>query len=154
MKVGVDMRAPYQVLVFPYYISDKGLEYAIFRRSDAGWWQAISGGGEDGETIIESAKREAWKEGGISMDSLYMKLETVNSIPAEEFADGVYWDENIYVIPENCYGVEIINKQLTLSNEHTEYRWMSYNDAISCLKGMEIKWLFGSLTRSLVRKFN
>lgn len=41
-EVGVKMRAPYQVLVFPYYISDKGIEYAIFHRSDADWWQAIS----------------------------------------------------------------------------------------------------------------
>lgn len=89
------MREPYQVLVFPYSISDKGLEYAIIRRSDVGYWQAISGGGEDGETVIESAKREAWEEGGIYKDSLYMKLDTVNSIPAEEFADSVYWDENI-----------------------------------------------------------
>lgn len=46
------MRAPYQVLVFPYYIGSNGIEYAIFRRSDSGWWQAISGGGEDGETVI------------------------------------------------------------------------------------------------------
>ena len=50
------MRAPYQVLVFPYYISQKGLEYAIFHRSDADWWQAISGGGEDGEKVIDSVK--------------------------------------------------------------------------------------------------
>lgn len=48
------MRAPYQVLVFPYCVSDKGIEYAIFHRSDADWWQAISGGGEEGEMVIES----------------------------------------------------------------------------------------------------
>jgi dATP pyrophosphohydrolase len=53
------------VLVFPYYIGDEGIEYAIFRRSDADWWQAISGAGEEGETVIESAKREACEEGGI-----------------------------------------------------------------------------------------
>ena len=46
------MRAPYQVLIFPYYRTEKGIEYAIFHRSDADWWQAISGGGEDGETIM------------------------------------------------------------------------------------------------------
>lgn len=146
------MRAPYQVLVFPYYISDKGLEYAIFCRRDAGFWQAIAGGGEDGETVIESAKREAWEEGGISKDSFYLKLDTVNSIPAEEFAASVYWDENIYVIPENCYGVEITNKQLTLSNEHTEYKWMSYNDAFSCLKWDGNKVALWELNKRLSKK--
>lgn len=42
------MRAPYQVLVFPYHKGDEGMEYAIFHRSDADWWQAIAGGGEVG----------------------------------------------------------------------------------------------------------
>ena len=57
------MRAPYQVLVFPYYKGDKGIEYAIFNRSDADYdyWQGIAGGGEDGETIIESVQRESWE---------------------------------------------------------------------------------------------
>jgi len=148
------MRAPYQVLVFPYYISDKGIEYAIFRRSDAGWWQAISGGGEDGEAIIESAKREAWEEGGISKDSSYMKLDTVNSIPDEEFEDSIHWAENIYVIPKNCYGVEIIDKQLILSHEHTEYKWMGYNDAISCLKWDGNKVALWELNKRLSKEFN
>lgn len=128
------MRAPYQVLVFPYYKSDEGIKYAIFHRSDADWWQGISGGGEDGESIIESAKREAFEEGAIPKDSFYLKLDTINSIPADEFADSIHWSKDIYVIPENCYGVEITNKQLMLSHEHTEYKWMSYNEAISYLK--------------------
>ena len=146
------MRSPYQVLLFPYYINDKGIEYAIFHRSDEDWWQAISGGGEDGETIMESAKREAWEEGGISKDLPYVKLDTVNSIPAEEFADSIYWNENIYVIPENCYGVEIIDKQLILSHEHTEYRWVSYNDAISCLKWDGNKVALWELNKRLGKK--
>ncbi len=146
------MRAPYQVLVFPYYIGDNGIEYAIFHRSDADWWQAISGGGEDGETITESAKREAWEEGGISKDSLYMKLDTVNSIPAEEFADSIHWGENVYVIPENCYGVEITDKQLRISHEHTEYKWVSFNDAISCLKWDGNKVALWELNKRLIRK--
>lgn len=128
------MRAPYQVLVFPYYISSNGIEYAIFRRSDAGWWQAISGGGEKGETVIESARREAWEEGGIPKDSYYIKLDTVSSIPAEQFKDSVNWDKSIYVIPENCYGVKVIDKQIILSEEHTECKWVSYEEAVSYLK--------------------
>jgi dihydroneopterin triphosphate diphosphatase len=148
------MRAPYQVLVFPYYISDKGIEYAIFLRSDANWWQAISGGGEEGETIIESAKREAWEEGGISKDSLYIKLDTVNSIPAEEFADSIHWGEGVYVIPENCYGVKVASKQLLLSLEHTEYKWLNYNDAISYLKWDGNKVALWELNKRLSKKLN
>lgn len=147
------MRAPYQVLIFPFHISEKGIEYAIFHRSDADWWQAISGGGEEGEVVIESAKREAWEEAGISKDSLYIKLDTINSIPAEVFADSIYWSKNIYVIPENCYGVEIIDKQLKLSHEHTEYKWMNYDDAISYLKWDGNKVALWELNKRLEKKF-
>ena len=146
------MRAPYQVLVFPYYINDKGIEYAIFRRSDDKCWQAISGGGEDGETVIESAKREAFEEAEISLDSNFLKLDTVNSIPAEEFADSIYWGEDVYVIPENCYGVEITDKQLKISYEHTEYKWMSYAEAISYLKWDGNKVALRELNKRLNKK--
>ncbi|WP_130807189.1 NUDIX hydrolase [Senegalia massiliensis] len=147
------MRAPYQILVFPYHINDKHIEYAIFHRSDADWWQAVAGGGEYGETLIESAKREAWEEAGVSKNSLYIKLDTVNSVPAEEFKDYIYWDENIYVVPEHCYGVEIIDKKLKLSHEHIEYKWMSYNDAISCLKWDGNKVALWELNKRLTNKF-
>ncbi len=56
------MRAPYQVLIFPYIKTDDSIQYAIFNRSDYGYWQGIAGGGEDGEIPIESAKREAFEE--------------------------------------------------------------------------------------------
>ncbi|MCQ6568992.1 NUDIX pyrophosphatase, partial [Bacillus mycoides] len=42
------MRAPYQVLIFPYIKTDDSIQYAIFNRSDYGYWQGIAGGGEDG----------------------------------------------------------------------------------------------------------
>ncbi|WP_291570684.1 NUDIX hydrolase [Clostridium sp. UBA4548] len=147
------MRAPYQVLVFPYYISANGIEYAIFRRSDANWWQAISGGGEDGETVSEAAKREAWEEGGISKESQYLKLDTVSSIPAEQFKDSVNWDKSIYVIPEYCYGVRVIDKHLTLSKEHTEYKWMTYEEAILYVKWDGNKVALWELNKRLIKEY-
>ncbi|MCB2341083.1 NUDIX hydrolase [Clostridium estertheticum] len=132
------MRAPYQVLVFTYYISNKGIEYAIFHRSDADYWQGIAGGGEDGETVIPN-------------NSLYMKLDTVTSMPTEGFEDRVHWDENIYVINENCYGVNVIDKQLKLSHEHTEYKWVNYKNAISCLKWDGNKTALYELNKRLIK---
>src|SRR5882672_8901989 len=59
-------RAPFQVLVFPFRRVQAGrLEYAIFRRADIDAWQGIAGGGEDDETLIEAAIREAREEAGI-----------------------------------------------------------------------------------------
>ena len=44
------------------------IEYAIFQRSDGDYWQAIAGGGEEGETPEEAAKREIQEEAGIPKD--------------------------------------------------------------------------------------
>ena len=38
-------RSPFQVLVFPYrFPPGGGVEYAVFKRADLGFWQGISGG--------------------------------------------------------------------------------------------------------------
>lgn len=55
-------RASYQVLVIPYHLGASGrLEFAIFRRADSGYWQGIAGGGEEGETPLETAMMRFWK---------------------------------------------------------------------------------------------
>ena len=52
------MRKPYQVLVLPFTITDNKLYVYIFKRSNGNWWQFIAGGGEDEESIAETAIRE------------------------------------------------------------------------------------------------
>lgn len=64
------MRAPYQVLIFPYIIN-------------YGCWQGLAGDGEDDETPNESAKREAFVETGIVGDYPYIKLDSMSSLPVE-----------------------------------------------------------------------
>lgn len=51
-------RAPFQCLILPYIIEDEVIKYGVFKRSDHGFWQFISGGGEDTETPLEAAHRE------------------------------------------------------------------------------------------------
>ena len=70
-------RARYQVLVIPYYIESGNVQFCLFQRSDIGIWQFITGGGEDEDiSIIESAKREAFEEAGISKKCNFFKLDT------------------------------------------------------------------------------
>src|SRR5215216_3724181 len=59
-------RAPFQVLVLPFRIVDTStFEYALFKRSDEPYWQGIAGGGEDAETPLAAARREAFEEAQI-----------------------------------------------------------------------------------------
>lgn len=59
-------RAPFQIFVLPFRIVGRErFEYALFKRRDAADWQGIAGGGEDSETPLVAAKREAFEEARI-----------------------------------------------------------------------------------------
>jgi dihydroneopterin triphosphate diphosphatase len=129
------MRAPFQVLVLPYRYSNKDrTEYAIFKRSDAAYWQFIAGGGEDKETPIEAAKREANEEAGIPFHSEYIVLESKNTVPVEGVTGKFTWGENVFVVREYTFGVRLDDGVIVLSKEHTEFAWLCYNEAVAMLK--------------------
>jgi len=123
-------RAPFQVLVYPYRkVGDSEFEFALLRRSDAGWWQAIAGGGEDNETPLEAARRETREEAGISPTSHFLQLDTIEPVRVTEFKDSHLWGEDVYVIPQYCFGVLVQDGRITLSREHTDYQWLKYGEA-------------------------
>jgi len=128
-------RAPFHVLVYPYQqLKDGNLRYALFRRSDQDWWQAVAGGGEDDETPIQAARREAHEEAGIPEDCTFIQLTTVIPIPVTHFCDSHLWGNDVYVIPQYCFGVSVPNGEITVSSEHTEYRWLNYEEAQSLIR--------------------
>ncbi|UCD16547.1 MAG: NUDIX pyrophosphatase [Candidatus Zixiibacteriota bacterium] len=129
-------RAPFQILVFPYRITlDDIILYAVFKRADTDndLWQAIAGGGEDDETPLKAAKREAREEAGIPEDSEFIQLDSCNTVPVMEVC-GALWGDDILVLPEYCFGVRVTGEGLRLSREHGEYRWLSYDEARAVLR--------------------
>ena len=128
-------RAPFQVLVYPYRRTHAGSrEYALFKRSDAGFWQGISGGGEDDETPLQAARREAFEEARIPSFAKFSRLDTVASVPVTAFRDSYLWGEDTYVIPRYCFGVLIEDEAMALSEEHTESAWLPYEEAYRVLQ--------------------
>lgn len=131
------MRAPFQVIVIPYrQIPDGSNQYAIFfRRTDryGGFWQAVSGGGEDDETLLEAARREANEEGGLSYETPYVQLESMVKIPAP-FAAGMLWGPDVLVVPEYAFGADAGEQEIILSKEHETFRWVDYSTAQELLR--------------------
>ncbi len=125
-------RAPFQILVFPYRKSKKAIHYALFHRADMDIWQAIAGGGENNETPLKAVKRELYEETQI-IRYKFVKLDTMNSISVTNFRDSYQWGNNVYVIPEHCFGVDIDISPIKLSNEHKEYKFCNYAEALSLL---------------------
>lgn len=143
-------RAPFQVLIYPYRkIGDEQIEYALLKRTDAGYWQAIAGGGEDAETPLEAARRETFEESGIPSISAFLQLDTVEPVPVTEFRDSHLWGDDVFVIPQYCFGVSVQNIQIAISREHTEYRWFSYEEAQKLLKYDDDKTALWELDKRL-----
>jgi dATP pyrophosphohydrolase len=128
-------RAPFQVLVYPFRKTAEGeYEYALMKRRDQGFWQAVAGGGEDSETPLQAAQRETWEETGIPPGASFIRLDTVEPIPVTEFRDSYLWGEDIYVIPQYCFGVLAQSHEIVLSREHSEIRWLSYEQAAALIR--------------------
>lgn len=129
------MRAPFQILVIPYKKLKNELLYALFRRTEksGGYWQGIAGGGEDNETEVEAAIRESYEEANI-ISNKFIKLNSLCMIPVVNVS-GFLWGDDILVIPEYCFGVELdFNQNISLSKEHLEYKWVNYKEAFESLQ--------------------
>lgn len=123
------MRAPFQILAIPYRITDGTPLYCVFRRADIDQWQFIAGGGEDDETPVQAAKREIFEESGICTESI-IELKSMCCIPTDIFSKRhLYnWAADTYVVPEYSFGFNC-NDDIKLSHEHTEYAWLTYDEA-------------------------
>lgn len=134
MSDPANKRAPFQVLVFPFRVAEGGREYALFRRSDSGDWQGIAGGGDEGEAPLIAASREMEEECGLPRDLPLLPLDAITMVPKTEFQQNEHWGPDILVVPEFSFGVDAVQNELVLSQEHTEAGWFSLHIAIELLK--------------------
>lgn len=127
-------RLPYNVLVIPFRTGAESPPlFCALRRSDAGYWQWVAGGGETGETPIDAARRETREETGIHSPAL-IPLSMEARVPVHNFAAArTLWPADLYVIPEYCFAVEAPSADIVLSREHSEFRWATYDEAMDLL---------------------
>ena len=131
-------RAPVQVLIIPYRVIDGVFEVSIFKRSGAdSFWQFISGGANVGEPYEVAAKRELEEETAIEVkDQKLIRLQTTASIPSFNFVGKAIWVNDILVIPEICFAIEVDETDsVVISDEHSEYLWCDLTEA-----GARLKW--------------
>ena len=126
-------RSPFQVLVFPFRRCEGRIEYAVFSRSDSECWQGIAGGGEDEEVPLAAARREAREEAGVPATARFIALQTKSSVPVTSFRESARWGEELFVVTEHCFGVEMPSADIRISGEHRTYQWVDYETALELL---------------------
>ena len=107
-----------QVFIFTF---QPELKFLLLKRTPerSGYWQAVCGGIEAGESEIEAVFREVQEETGISNYNQIVNLnysfiynEPKNGIPME--------------MQDFCYAVEIDHeKVIKISKEHEKFIWLS-----------------------------
>ncbi len=146
------MRAPFQVLIFPYLIINNQISYCIFKRSDLQIWQGIAGGGENTENALEAAKRESFEEAGISADHNFLKLESIGYIPTKEISSLVC-NPKLLNVPEYSFGVQLQTKLIKIQKEHSKYLWLPFLKALNKLNFESNKLAINELNKKLLESF-
>ena len=149
-------RALFQVLVFPYRLAPDGeLLYGVFKRETAtgGYWQGIAGSGQEKESALDAATREALEEAGIKPNSQYIQLDSCAMIPVASVEE-LRSRRDVLVMPEYSFGVKVESEQLQLSREHSEYKWLRYEDAVGILRWDSNKTALWELEYRLRKRMN
>ncbi len=103
-------RAPINILVLPFRIKDKNIfEYAILKRADKGLY------------------------GGIPQDSAFYRLDSFFTVPRFNFAVTDNWPKNLYSIPNYCFAVNFPGDNLILAEEHSLFKWCSFDECYDLL---------------------
>lgn len=128
------MRKPIQILVFPYREKNEGqYEFCIFYRKKMQIWQGIAGGAEDDETPLDTAIREVYEETGIDKNSKFNQLSAISTTPVVNITGEFTWGPETYVVTEYSFGVNATSQEIKLSSEHKDYKWVTYDEAMSLL---------------------
>ncbi len=118
-----------QVHIAKYSEELSEYEYLILKRSEnvipyPCLWQVVTGNIEAEETSIKTAIREVYEE-------TRLKPKKVWTLPyITTFFDA--HKDIIYMSP--VFGISVYTKNVILSPEHSEYKWLKYEDCIEKLE--------------------
>jgi len=93
-----------------------------------GHWDLIKGHIDEGESDLETLMREAEEETGLTQEH----LKLINGF-CEKIAYNFRTEQGLHFKQVTFYLLESDTKQITLSKEHDEYRWLSKDEVIQTI---------------------
>ncbi len=133
----------------------KVYDFLLLKRipSRGGFWQPVGGTVEDKDkTLLDTCYREIFEETGIT------KKQIINAIgPFFHYSYDKHYltGEPIETTEETVFAFEIrgnprIDIKHNFCNEHDDFRWVSFDDALSLLKWQNNKDAFIELRKILI----
>jgi len=144
---------PYHVQVFLYRPDADGtIRYAFFERSDyAGAWQGVCGGGEEGESIVQTAVRESCEEAGLTDPGPVYHLNSISWMRPMYYERFItVWGKELVVMPMYYFGMPF-SGDIVLSDEHTQYRWATADECLELTYFNEQKTAIWELEQRILR---
>ncbi len=101
------------------------------RASHSGFWQSVTGSQEEGETLVETARREVEEETGIRADcSDFIDWQIANTF--EIFAEWRYrYAPGVTHNTEHVFSLQVAGGQTVriAPDEHLDYCWKPWREA-------------------------
>lgn len=121
------MDLPIKVEGIMYAVKDGGFSFLLLKRTpeDGDFWQPLTEGLEDGETVEACLRRGVLEETGVK--EIREITERLWSFPWE--------NKKGEPMIDLVYGVELdANASITINpDEHSEYKWVSFAEAMGLL---------------------
>lgn len=116
-----------QVDSYIYRNTNAGPVYLMLKRSTGKYyehlWQGVAGKIEKDETAVQTVIRELKEETGKKPKKLFAADHIASFYDARK--------DRIQMVP--VFGIEVENSDVQLSEEHSEYKWVSFEDALTLL---------------------
>ena len=99
--------------------------------------------------------REIKEETSLIIDKNEIRqLDSRATIPVLNITGKYTWGDSVFVVPEYTFAVELKNYGIKLSNEHKEYKWVEYNEAMEKLRYDSNKTALWELNQRLIKNKN